>query len=315
MADAGHLGIVPTTSPALRPGTYGGAMDIDVDAAKAFLATHGRLVDRARLDLVLGDGDGDTVLRALDGYRNADGGYGRGLEPDLRARESQPAAAMHALEVVAETGAPDHLPARTLCDWLERHTLPGGALPFALPIADPTGCSPFWVEADPTAPSLMMTAQVAANAHRVGRQDRAVAEHPWLARATAYCLETIAAVDAAPHAYELMFSIRFLDAAGRAGVEVDGLLDRLGGHLPADGRLPVAGGTEDEALHPLDLSPDADAPSRRLLADEVVAADRRRLAAGQQPDGGWTVDFDSHSPAAALEWRGYATVAAIARLR
>ena len=28
-------------------------------------------------------------------------------------------------------------------------------------------------------------------------------------------------------------------------------------------------------------------------------------------DGGWTVDFDSHSPQAALEWRGYATVRAV----
>ena len=30
-----------------------------------------------------------------------------------------------------------------------------------------------------------------------------------------------------------------------------------------------------------------------------------RLAAAQQPDGGWRVDFDSYSPAAALEWRGH----------
>ena len=57
------------------------------------------------------------ALAALDGYRNPDGGYGWGLEGDLRSPESQPAAALHAFEVFAETGrAPQ---AATLCHWLD----------------------------------------------------------------------------------------------------------------------------------------------------------------------------------------------------
>jgi hypothetical protein len=43
----------------------------------------------------------------------------------------------------------------------------------------------------------------------------------------------------------------------------------------------------------------------------VIDAELGRLAAGQRDDGGWTVDFASHSPQAALEWRGYATVRAV----
>jgi hypothetical protein len=43
----------------------------------------------------------------------------------------------------------------------------------------------------------------------------------------------------------------------------------------------------------------------------VIATDRERLAALQQDDGGWIVDFRSVSPATALEWRGYATVRAL----
>jgi hypothetical protein len=37
--------------------------------------------------------------------RNPDGGYGWGLEPDLRSVTSQPVGAMHAMEVFAETAA------------------------------------------------------------------------------------------------------------------------------------------------------------------------------------------------------------------
>ena len=36
---------------------------------------------------------------------------------------------------------------------------------------------------------------------------------------------------------------------------------------------------------------------------------------GQQDDGGWVVDFTAYSPAAALDWRGYATVGALTVLR
>jgi hypothetical protein len=44
------------------------------------------------------DGDAtDGALAALDAYRNADGGFGWGLEPDVRAPGSQPVRAEMAL--------------------------------------------------------------------------------------------------------------------------------------------------------------------------------------------------------------------------
>ena len=52
-----------------------------------------------------------------------------------------------------------------------------------------------------------------------------------------------------------------------------------------------------------------------LLDDAVVAVDLERLASEQEADGRWSVDFESYSPAAALEWRGYATVRALSVLR
>ena len=71
-------------------------IDIDIDATRRFTATHARTLDRRRLLLLLGETDPSSVLDALDAYRNRDGGYGWGLEPDLRAVESQPGGALHA---------------------------------------------------------------------------------------------------------------------------------------------------------------------------------------------------------------------------
>ena len=77
-------------------------MTVDLAAAAAFLAGHGRVLDRRRFDLLTGSGRPDAVVAAVDGYRNADGGYGWGLEPDLRSRTSQPGGALHALEAFAD---------------------------------------------------------------------------------------------------------------------------------------------------------------------------------------------------------------------
>jgi hypothetical protein len=282
---------------------------VDLGSAASFLATHARVLDRRRFEFLFGSGDAGAVLAAVDGYRNPDGGYGWGLEPDLRAPESQPGGALHALEVFAEVGPTPR--AGEVCDWLAGVSLPDGGVPFAVPVADPAGCAPFWVDADPRASSLQSTAFVAGVAHRVAARDPRVAGHPWLAAATRYCFDAIAALDAAPHAIELAFAVQFLDAVHGTHDEAPPLLDKLGAYIPADGLVPVAGGAEGETMRPLDYAPFPDRPARRLFDADVIDDDLRRLAAGQQEDGGWLVDFDSYSPAAALEWRGYETVRAL----
>jgi hypothetical protein len=284
---------------------------IDLAAATAFMATNARVLDRRRFELHSGQTDSSAALAALDGYRNLDGGYGWGLEPDLRSPESQPGAASHAFEVFEDIGPSTAPQATTLCDWLESVTLPDGGLPFALPLAMTAGSGPWWRAADLSVSSLQITAVTAAAAQRVAVHDQAVAAHPWLERATDYCLSAIERIDQAPFAYVLAFSVRLLDAVYDRRPEAAELLRQLGTHVPADGRLRVQGGTEDELLYPLDLAPYPDRPARDLFTAEVISADVDRLAALQQSDGGWTIDYLKISPAGSLEWRGHATVRAI----
>lgn len=282
------------------------------------MATHARLLDRRRFALLCGDdadGDPEAVLAALAAYRNRDGGYGTGLEPDLRSPESQPAAAGHAFETFAEVAPVTTPHAAALCDWLDSVSLADGGLPLALPLSSHHGVAPWFASAEPTARSLQITAFIAARAHRVAAHDRAVADHPWLERATAYCLDATAALDAAPFAYTLVFALALLDAIDDERSDVSALRDRLAAHVPHDGRVPVSGGAEGETLRPLDIAPDPGLPSRKLLDPEAIASDLRRLADGQREDGGWTVDYLPISPAGSLDWRGYATVKAIATLR
>jgi hypothetical protein len=286
-------------------------MSIDRSAAADFMATHARVLDRRRFELLTGETDPSGVLAALEGYRNPEGGYGWGLEPDLRSPESQPGASHHAFEVFEEIAPATSAHAAALCDWLESVSLPDGGLPLALPLGISAGSGPWWNGADPSVSSLQITAVVTAAAQRVAAHDRDVAAHPWLERASRYCLTAIEAIDEAPPAYVLAFSVGFLDAVHDSRPEAADLLHKLGKYVPADGRIRVQGGTEDEMLHPLDIAPYPDRPARDLFSAEVISADLDRLAALQQDDGGWIVDFRSISPAGSLDWRGYATVSAI----
>jgi hypothetical protein len=288
---------------------------MDLNAAVSFVATHARVLENRLLHLLLGTGSPGDVVAALDAYRNPDGGYGWALEPDLRSATSQPVAAMHALEILVEIRDTNSRRPMELCDWLATHTLPDGGVPLALPYPDTAGSASLWAQADATVSSLQMTAQIAAQAHRLARHRADVAGHPWLAAATSFCLNAIDRIGAAPPVHEVLFAMRLLDAVADHDARARQLIDRLARHIVSDGPTPVAGGAPDEVMYLLDFTPYADAPSRASFTADAIAADLDRLASQQQPDGGWTVNFPSNSPAAALEWRGYATVRAVAVLR
>ena len=78
-------------------------MTVDLSAAADFLAGSARVLDRRRFDLLFAGGDAEPRCSPPStAYRNPDGGYGWGLEPDLRSRTSQPGGALHAFEVFAD---------------------------------------------------------------------------------------------------------------------------------------------------------------------------------------------------------------------
>jgi hypothetical protein len=282
----------------------------ELDPIHHFMASNARLLDRRRMELAVGAGDREATLAALAGYRNADGGFGWALEPDSRARASQPVAALHAFEIFEETAPTTSPLAAGLLDWLDAIAVDGGAVPFALPGGVSAGSAPMWATADTDSPSLHMTCVVLGIAHRVAGHDPAVAAHPWLRRATDWATREIAGLDGPRDAIEFRYVLQLLDA-----LDARDELERLGAHLPPDGTLAVSGGKPDEAMRPLDFSPEPDRPIRDLFDPQTIDSDLDRLESEQHEDGGWDVDWKHWSPAGGLEWRGWATVRAVRILR
>ena len=75
------------------------------EQARVFLMTNGRLLERALFTHHFETGGGDGVLTALAAYQNEDGGFGNGLEPDIRLPASSPLATTVALQILRDIGA------------------------------------------------------------------------------------------------------------------------------------------------------------------------------------------------------------------
>ena len=104
-----------------------------------------------------------------------------------------------------------------------------------------------------------MTAGLAAGAHRLGL------DHPWLGPATDYCWERAGEI-AEGDAYTVRYGVDFLDAVpDRARAEE--VLASVAERIPADGLLPVGGGTDGEVLRPLELARRPEHAGRRLYDD------------------------------------------------
>jgi hypothetical protein len=278
-------------------------MPVDVLSAERFILANARLLERQRAASLLHGATAAPALAALRAYRNTDGGFGHALEPDVRGPESEPAATLHALEVLAELGELDDPMVADAAAWIGTIVGPDGGVPFVMPEAVSYPHAPWMV---PTVGGSQLTFVLTALLLRAGSNE------PWLERATEWCWAQLARPDEL-HGYLVKFGLVFLDEVddeprARAAIET------LRPQLRADGTLPVPGGTEGEHLTPLALSPRRALRSRELFTSAQIDANLDLLARGQQADGGWTFDFLAWSAGQSVEWRGVVTLQALASL-
>lgn len=273
--------------------------------AATFIWSNARLLERRLFAYHFAGGPRAAVLEVLLAYRNADGGFGNALEPDIRCPDSQTVPVQHALEILDAVGFEPEI-ARGACDFLQSVATAEGGVPFVLPAANRYPHAPWWSSPDNPPAALNPTAAICGLLHKHGFS------HPWLTRADAFCWERIPA--AAPedvHELACLFTfLRHTPERERAERE----RERLARHLLAAG-LVADVQAEGYVRKPLDWAPTPDHPLRPLFGQEAVAANLDLLQAGQQEDGGWTIAWPPVSPACGLEWRGWVTLGALLTLR
>ncbi|HTK07827.1 MAG TPA: hypothetical protein VL485_11705 [Ktedonobacteraceae bacterium] len=284
-------------------------MTTSPDFAKAtnFIWSTARLLERHRFAHLFLDQNQQAVLDALRPYQNPDGGFGNGLEPDVRGPVSEPIPTWMGLCILDEAEAFDDPMVTRACDYLLSVTTEEGGVPFVLPTVRAYPRAPWWECGDQPPAALNPTAAIAAllYKHRV--------EHPWLSAATEYCWRKLDTLDQTDP-YEMRAVLPFLDFVPDRQ-RAENVFARVGPKILEQHLVALTPTTQAETHSPLSFAPRPQSLARRLFSAEVIEAHLAALSSGQQEDGGWQFNWLAWNPAAALESRGTVTLEALVTLR
>ena len=101
---------------------------ISLENARCYIHAHGNLWERALWDYLFDGGSADRVQKILSGYKNPDGGFGHGLEHDIKAPMSNPLMLEFLLTVLRDTGLPPGSLLEGTPDWVEKIQNDDGSL-------------------------------------------------------------------------------------------------------------------------------------------------------------------------------------------
>ena len=152
-----------------------------------------RVLERVRFEQLFRGGASGRVFDALRAYQNADGGFGRGIEPDFRGPISQPLNSDFALRVLAELPQPDAAMLRDTLRYVKAITVADGGIPNTLPSVREYPRAPWWQPASDNPPgNLLPTAGIVGLLHAFDITDA------WLASATEFSSTGARARDDSP---------------------------------------------------------------------------------------------------------------------
>ena len=270
-----------------------------VSGARAFLEAKGYPLGVATIDHAWHGAEAGAVLDALAAYQNDDGGFGRGLEVDIAAPDSNPFAARLAMQVLL---ALDEHPEAELVDrlagWLEASQAPDGDWHFS----DETraGALAPWF-AGWTFPSLNPACCLAGLANRLG-----IATPTMLAR-VAELFDDMASLEQARigEFYDVLPCVEY--AAGIMHPDRDEYLDAIAANIQEKSSAGAYGDPQHFFEHALGGGPDL----VRRLPSELFSQNVDRLLETQSDDGGWPSPYSE-------AWRPWLTTEScgiLARLR
>jgi len=274
--------------------------------ARDFILTNARMIERRLYHYHFGNGSSEGVFHAVYAYRNADGGFGHGMEPDTASPESQPLFSIMALETLDEVGYLNAaLILKDFMPYFESVTTERGGIPWMLrptseyPCADHFETVKEWAALSTTAPLLGILEKYKINI-------------PWMEKAEQFVWQEIERIKEKHVFCNLCVPrrLQFLQHTQSTSKAQKAISD-LKRWILADGVLCLDKSDDGWGLyekpHSLCYAPSPDSILKPIFTEEMINEDLNELINRQKDDGRWDTWYGL-SEGMKLEWAGIQTL-------
>ncbi|RZM81880.1 hypothetical protein [Leptolyngbya iicbica] len=281
-------------------------------AARTFIKTQARSLEKARFDYYFEQGSAEAVWSALATWQNADGGFGHGLEADVRSPESSVICTSISFQVLRSLHTPaTHPLVKTglayLIEQYNPQTVNWRAIP---PTVDQSPHAPWWGN---SASDLYDEFSLNPTAEILGYlYDYADAVPPEIiAQVTAKVVETVQQCDAL-EMHDLLCCLRLGQTETLPAAVAEPLMAKLKVLVPQTVDTEPASWA-DYGLRPLQVVEQPRSPFRAGL-EAAIEANLDYEIATQAADGSWgptwswADDFPEAWAIAQREWAGVLTL-------
>lgn len=276
------------------------------DSARDFILANARMIERRLFDFHFNGGSANGVFHAVYAYRNNDGGFGHGMEPDTASPESQPLFSIMALETLDEVGYLNaELILKDFMPYFESITTEKGGIPWMLRPKSEYPCGGHfktvkeWAALSTTAPLL-------------GILEKYAIDIPWMKKAAQFVWAEMERIQekhvfchlCVPRQLQFLQHTKEKQKAAKA-------MSNLKNWIVADGVLCKDPSNAGWGLygkpHSLSYAPHPDHILNPIFSKETIESDIEALINKQKNDGRWDTWYGI-SEGTKLEWAGIQTL-------
>lgn len=292
------------------------------ERAARFLREQARPLEKALFAYYFERGSRTNVLAALVPYQNPDGGFGHGLEPDLRTAASSVIATITALDVMRRVRADEDTPGlpAALAYLVDAYDVERERWPIVPPEVEDAPHAPWWTYEDSEENFRGFWANPRAAVVAYLQQFHRLAPSPFLEGARQAVVDDLMRYAQHMEMHDFLSFLTLLETPSLPREAHESVLDKLRRALPQSAVLDPAQ-WDGYGMRPLDAVYMPKSPLAGVIDDDILAANLDHEIACQESDGSWApnwswdfIDADAWA-AAEREWRGVLTLRKLLTLR
>ena len=274
--------------------------------ARDFILTNARMIERRLFQFHFENDNPKGVYHAVYAYRNSDGGFGHGMEPDTASPESQPLFSIMALEILDEIGFLNaDIIQRDFVPYFERVTTEKGGIPWMFKPKSTYPCEEHFK-------MVKERAALSTTAPLLGILEKYKIDIPWMQKAEEFIWQEIERIKekhifchlCVPRRLQFLEYTKSMDKAEKA-------INDLKEWILAEGVLCKDKSDEGWGLygkpHSLNYAPSPESILNPIFSKEMISSDLKELINRQQDDGRWDTCYGL-SDGMKLEWAGIQTM-------